>query len=69
MRIRKRKIINFKNRKGWIIMTSFIHIFLIIIVLKIYSYVYMNCGNIVQQIILDVVTVFILAYLFKKGNK
>lgn len=50
-------------------MTSFIHIFLIIIVLKIYSYVYMNCGNIVQQIILDVVTVFILAYLFKKGNK
>lgn len=29
----------------------------------------MNCGNIVQQIILDVVTVFILAYLFKKSNK
>ena len=50
-------------------MTSFIHIFLIIIVLKIYSYAYMNCGNIVQQIILDVVTVFILAYLFKKSNK
>ncbi len=45
------------------------YFFLIIIVLKIYSYAYMNCGNIVQQIILDVVTVFILAYLFKKSNK